>query len=83
MCDLPRPGVEPVSPALACGFLTAGPAGKTLLLFHHFSRPVEITGFLRSSSTDRELTEGGLWLLRLGVPTPGGPGPHRCLKKHL
>ena len=55
---LPRPGMEPVSPALARGFLTAGPAGRTLLLFHHFSRPVGTTGFLCSSSIDRELLEG-------------------------
>ena len=29
MWDLPRPGLEPVSPALAGGFLTTVPAGKT------------------------------------------------------
>ena len=28
MWDLPRPGLEPVSPALAGGFLTAVPPGK-------------------------------------------------------
>ena len=28
MCDLPRPGLEPVSPALAGGFLTTAPPGK-------------------------------------------------------
>ena len=28
--DLPRPGLEPVSPALAGGFLTTVPAGKSL-----------------------------------------------------
>ena len=28
MCDLPRPGIEPVSPALAGGFLTTAPPGK-------------------------------------------------------
>ena len=26
---LPRPGIEPVSPALAGGFLTTGPPGKS------------------------------------------------------
>ena len=30
MWDLPRPGMEPVSPVLAGGFLTTGPPGKTL-----------------------------------------------------
>ena len=28
MWDLPRPGLEPVSPALAGGFSTTGPPGK-------------------------------------------------------
>ena len=31
MWDLPGPGLEPVSPALAGGFLTTVPAGKPLL----------------------------------------------------
>ena len=31
MWDLPRPGLEPVSPALAGGFLTTAPPGKPLL----------------------------------------------------
>ena len=30
MCDLPRPGLEPVSPALAGGFSTTAPPGKPL-----------------------------------------------------
>ena len=30
MWDLPGPGVEPVSPALASGFLTTVPPGKSL-----------------------------------------------------
>ena len=29
---LPRPGIEPVSPALTGGFLTIGPPGKSLLV---------------------------------------------------
>ena len=29
MWDLPRPGVEPMSPALAGGFFTTGPPGKS------------------------------------------------------
>ena len=29
MWDLPRPGLEPVSPALAGGFLTTAPPGKS------------------------------------------------------
>ena len=30
MWDLPRPGIEPVSPALEGRFLTTGPPGKSL-----------------------------------------------------
>ena len=30
MWDLPGPGLEPVSPALAGGFLTAAPPGKSV-----------------------------------------------------
>ena len=33
MWDLPGPGLEPASPALAGGFLTTAPPGKSLLLF--------------------------------------------------
>ena len=38
MWNLPRPGMEPMSPALAGGFLTTGPAGKphwVLFLFFY------------------------------------------------
>ena len=35
--DLPRPEIEPTSPVLAGGFLTMGPAGKSL--FHLFFYP--------------------------------------------
>ena len=33
MWDLPRPGLEPVSPALAGRFLTTAPPGKSLISF--------------------------------------------------
>ena len=32
--NLPGPGIEPVSPALACGFLTTAPPGKPSLILH-------------------------------------------------
>ena len=32
MWDLPKPGLEPMSPALAGGFLTTVPPGKSQLL---------------------------------------------------
>ena len=34
MWDLPGPGLEPVSPALAGGFLTTTPPGKPLHIFY-------------------------------------------------
>ena len=34
MWDLPGPGFEPVCPALAGGFSTTDPAGKSLILFY-------------------------------------------------
>ena len=34
MCDLPRPGLEPVSPALAGRFSTTAPPGKPCLIFN-------------------------------------------------
>ena len=37
MWDLPGAGIEPASPALAGGFLTAGPAGKPLLAVFLFN----------------------------------------------
>ena len=33
MWYLPRPGIEPVSPALAGGFFTTGPPGKSYILY--------------------------------------------------
>ena len=32
MWDLPRPGLEPMSPALAGGYLTTAPPGKSLIV---------------------------------------------------
>ena len=34
MYDLPGPGIGPVSPALAGGFLTTGPPGTSLLPYY-------------------------------------------------
>ena len=36
MWDLPRPGLEPVSPALAGGFFTTTPPGKSDTFFFFF-----------------------------------------------
>ena len=35
MWDLPGPGLEPVSPALAGGFLTTAPPGESANMFNH------------------------------------------------
>ena len=43
MWDLPRPGLEPVSPALAGGFLTTAPPGKPggiIFKSHYFQTSV-------------------------------------------
>ena len=38
MWDLPGPGIEPVSPALAGGFLTTAPTGKSPnFILHSFT----------------------------------------------
>ena len=42
MWDLPGPGLEPVSPALAGGFLTTAPPGKPPNLFSFFFLIFEI-----------------------------------------
>ena len=43
MWDLPRSGLEPVSPALAGGFLTTVPPGKSLTIcLKHFKLPFEM-----------------------------------------
>ena len=51
MWDLPGPGLEPVSPALAGGFLTTAPPGKSS---HHFFISFSLHGdsssFLKDSS---------------------------------
>ena len=39
MWDVPRTGIEPVSPALASGFLTMGPPGKPYLSIFSFKVP--------------------------------------------
>ena len=42
MWSLPRPGIKPVSPALAGRFLTTGPPGKSLLLLNREAFPQNI-----------------------------------------
>ena len=44
MWDLPRPGLEPTSPALAGRFSTTAPPGKPKAFY--FNMPTEIVGAL-------------------------------------
>ena len=41
--DLPRPGLEPVFPALAGGFLTTAPPGKSSILFQRVEQAEQYT----------------------------------------
>ena len=46
MWDLPRPGLEPVSPALAGRFSTTAPAGKPDVFFYVFVEGGELSVLL-------------------------------------
>ena len=71
MCDLPGPGLEPVSPALADGFLTTAPQGKSLYPISDtlFCPEIKCQGMCQGSGQrpawefslrkDTELTEKG------------------------
>ena len=61
MWDLPGPGLEPVSPALAGGFLTIAPLGKSPHL-------------LRSENNPLWLYDLSFWSTGV-TATPLGPGP--------
>ena len=57
MYDPPRPGLEPVSPALAGGFLTTVPPGKSQLsLFLSTFICLKIT--VKKTEKDRQMEEG-------------------------
>ena len=53
MWDLPEPGLEPVSPALAGGFLTTVPPGKSLYEFFYSSLISSVISWLFSSTLFR------------------------------
>ena len=77
MWDLPGPGLEPVSPALAGGFSTTAPLGQSLyfLLYHSISgklTPVELgEGTCVPRHTEDLVTEPGPW-----APSKVCPGAH-------
>ena len=51
MWDLPRPGLEPMSPALAGGFSTTAPPGKpqTIYFYSDFKVSVPISEYLKNT----------------------------------
>ena len=68
MWDLPRPGIEPVSPALAGGFLTTAPPGNSLeQLFEKLGvssggdRSTEKFGAVETGDLT-QVSTGSLWL---------------------
>ena len=72
MWDLPRPGLEPVSPALAGGLSTTAPPGKPLWVFFDqgFLLPALLgTCRLPNSTNDLAVTSGSPGDSRLGSQT--------------
>ena len=61
MWDLPRPGLEPVSPALAGGFLTTAPPGKPndRLILKHLAKDVRFAWDLNKHNELLELGQRG------------------------
>ena len=55
MWDLPRPGLEPVSPALAGRFSTTAPPGKPETFFLIFSTEIHLNGFTNSHCNQMKL----------------------------
>ena len=50
MWDLPRPGLEPMSSALADGFLTTAPPGKPCFHFYHYKSAISLPHLLDHTS---------------------------------
>ena len=62
MWDSPRAGLEPVSPALACGFLTTAPPGKSP---HHFKYTTAFWSlWFSDEKVSVNLTEDCLYITR-------------------
>ena len=69
MWDLPRPGLEPVSPALAGGFSTTAPPGKPSrwILNHCTTREAQKPLFLKPWNTAERNEETYLYLERCNI----------------
>ena len=57
MWDLPGPGIEPVSPAFAGGFLTTAPPGKSLILHLEWALNPVMGVLIRGREDTEMLTE--------------------------
>ena len=56
MGDLPAPGIEPMSPALADGFLTTKPSGKPRCYNQRFLKDLKVQALLCTSRAVRSAT---------------------------
>ena len=78
MWDLPRPGLEPVSPALAGGFLTTAPPGKPS---HCFLKDRYIyTVFLPHSGP--HISESNVLIIQVLLVVSEGDSHHQAKRKH-
>ena len=61
--DLPRPGIKPMSPALAGGFFATEPPGKTILRSYRSVKERNVGSNLhkRALSSTKPALKGGLW----------------------
>ena len=88
MWDLPGPGIEPVSPTLAGGFLTTGPGKSQLVRFWWRTSPWLADSCLAVFLLGPHLAESKLWYLCLPmwilVPLPPPPAswPHLYIITH-
>ena len=70
MWDLPGPGLKPVSPALAGGFLTTAPPGKSLLyslLYLTLSLGIMLLGFIHGFACVSSLFLFYCWVVLHGI----------------
>ena len=67
MWDLPRPGLKPLSPALAGGFLTTAPPGKSLL--SHFCLALSFPSHCFYSHSDTSHLSPGFLLSLVPLPS--------------
>ena len=70
MWDLPGPGIKPMSPALAGGFLTTGPPGKSQISKH---TPLpDFCGAILPTKFSGFFVFNSLFVKNFGIPCPSG-----------